>query len=561
MNKRLKIGTSDFRNTIEANGYYVDKTLLIKEVIDSEHEVLLFPRPRRFGKTLNLSMLRYFFDLNQKNTAALFTDLKIWQEEEKYRSMQGKYPVIYLTLKDIKNESFDEFVSSIKYLIIKLFEEHDYLLNSEVLRASEKMRYEQIISEKESTKIYENSLKDLSDYLYRFHNKKVVILIDEYDTPIHTAFYYNYYDKVISFMRNFLSAAFKDNVYLYKGVITGILRVSRESIFSGLNNLGVYSILSYHFSDKFGFTETETKDLLTYFKLIDNYEDIKKWYNGYKFGDTENIYNPWSIVNYVAKSAEGCQAHWVNTSSDELIRNRITEKNAESIRQDIEKLIKGETLSKILDENIVFANLDSEKELLWSLLTFSGYLTILKQEGDFHYIKIPNYEIQTLYRMIILDWLNISVKFSKSLLYETTTNLLENKIVEFEKNFKRLLGDTLSYFDISNEAEKIYHAYMLGMLAITRGEYLVKSNRESGDGRYDILLMPLESDKYGVVIEIKTLTKEATKEQIDAKLTEALAQISENEYYKELIDNNIGKRIELGIVFAGKNIAVRANSK
>ncbi len=561
MDKTLRIGTSDFRKYIESDGYFIDKTLLIKEVIDSTHEVLVFPRPRRFGKTLNLSMLKYFFDCNKKDTAKLFKDFEISRCEKKYTEKQGQYPVIFLTLKDVKKETFEGCIARFKSLLSDLYIEHNYLLKSDVLDANEKINFERIIKEEANIEKYEASLKHLSKSLSEYHKQSVLILIDEYDTPIHAGYSYNYYNQVISFMRNFMSDAFKDNEYLYKGVITGILRIARESIFSGLNNPGIFTILNYSFADKFGFTENETLQLLKDSGLADKIDMVRHWYNGYKFGDTENIYNPWSISNYIAMHREGFKPYWVNTSSDDLIRKRINEKDGDEIRNDIERLIKGETIEKNLNENMVFPDLNTDKELLWSLLTFSGYLTTVKNVKEKLYeLKIPNYEITTLFKEIILGWLNTSLKLGTSLLYKTVESLKTNQTEQFKIQFKKLIGDTLSYYDIATEPEKVYHAYVLGLLTIVSDEYVIKSNRESGDGRYDILLRPYDVNSYGIVIEIKTLPKDASKRQIAGKLSAALRQISKNRYYNELLENHVTNHIQIAMVFAGKDVHIKTKA-
>jgi len=556
--KELNLGYSDFKSIIENNNYFVDKSLLIKDIIKAEKTVLLFPRPRRFGKTLNLSMIKYFFDINQPENKNLFLDLKIWQTEQEIKDKQGKYPIIYLSFKDAKANSWDETYKYIISEIISLYTEHTYLLDNNILLEHEKNIYLNILNEKADITKYANSLKKLSEYIFRFYKQKPVILIDEYDTPIQAG-YKNFYDEVISFMRNLMSGAFKDNIFIYKGVITGILRVSKESIFTGLNNVSVFSILDNDFSDKFGFTENETKQILSDFEVTTDYEQIKKWYDGYKFGNTENIYNPWSLLNYALSFENGFKPYWVNTSSDELLKERLKERDANYTREQLLKLINNETIEKDIDENFIFSDLDTDKELLWNLLTFSGYLTIENKKDINNYtLKIPNYEIKFVFKNIIINWLNIDVKIRKTLLEQTTKYLINNDIEKFEIGFKQIIGDTFSYFDTKGEPENVYQSYVLGLLAIIGDDYIIKSNRESGNGRYDILLIPHNKNKYGIVIEIKQISrnKRETKnnfwERINTKITEALSQIEDNKYYKELIDCKISNIIKLPIVFAGK---------
>jgi len=555
--KRLKIGTSDYRNLIEANGYFVDKSLFVKEVIDSAHEVMLIPRPRRFGKTLNLSMLRYFFDVAQPDTAKLFEPYLIWQQGDYYAGQQGKYPVVYLSLKAAKSPDFEKSALFIKTILAKVYEQNRYLLEENILSLDERAKFEQILSGGAGMASYEFSLRDLSEYLYRHYGEKAVILMDEYDAPIHAGYQHGYYEEAIGLMKSLMGNTFKDNEFLQKGVITGILRISRESIFSDLNNLGVYSLLGHAFADKFGFTEEETAQLLAYFNLQDSFSQVKKWYDGYQVGDKAHIYNPWSIINFIERHTEGFKPYWVNTSSDELIKNRIAAKEAENIRANIEQLIKGEAIAKNIEENIVFADFAEDRELLWSLLVFSGYLTPVKdwQDGAFD-LKIPNYEIRTLFKKIVVEWLKREVKVRDNTLRLMVRSLVNNQIPEFEKHFRQLMGDTFSYFDIHTEPERVFQAYVLGLLGILGDDYIIRSNRESGSGRYDILLLPHNPSQYGVVMEIKQLKKGASEEQIRQQLREALGQITDNRYYKELLDHKVSNRIEMAMVFVGKEVYI-----
>ncbi|MEA3451390.1 MAG: AAA family ATPase, partial [Bacteroidota bacterium] len=373
----------------------------------------------------------------------------------------------------------------------------------------------------------------------------------------------------VSFMRNLLSGAFKDNANLYKGIITGILRVSKESIFSGLNNLSVYSILDEEFADKFGFTELEVEKIIEDFEKKSDYSKIKKWYNGYKFGDVTGIYNPWSILNFAVSKNERFKTFWTNTSANELIKNEIKKKDADNIRQEILKLINNEIIVKDIEENFVFTDLDTPKELLWTLLTYSGYLTIRNSVSRKEYeILIPNYEIKTVFQDTIIEWIQTDIKIIKSLLQNTANYLISNQIEKFEAGFKEIIGDTFSYYDTAKNHEYVYHSYILGLLAIIGDDYIIKSNKESGDGRYDIMLIPLPAEKihefsqrYGVVIEIKQIQKQQEKEKnedfnkrINKEIKFATNQIDRNKYYKELIDNKIEEKniIKIPIIFAGK---------
>ncbi len=556
--KKLDLGNSDFKSIIENNNYFVDKSLLIKEVIDCQSQVILLPRPRRFGKTLNLSMLKYYLDISQEDQENLFINLNIWQTENVIKEKYAKFPVIFISFKDAKDNSWQNCYNQIISEISDLYEKHNYLLAENLLSDNEKKYYNDVITKVANEVDFQRSLKKLSEYLQRFYNQRVVILIDEYDTPIQSG-YKKFYDKAISFMRNLLSGAFKDNKFLYKGVITGILRVSKESIFTGLNNVSVHTILDNDFSDKFGFTESETQQIMNDFEVPTDFQQIKNWYNGYKIGNTSDIYNPWSVLNYAIGHKNGFKTFWVNTSSNELLKEQLSDQNENYTRELLLGLVNNETIRKEIDENFVFPNLDKNKELLWSLLTFSGYLTSINKTGRKSYeLKIPNYEIKTVFQDIILDWLNSDIKIKQTLLIDTTKYLTNNEIDKFEKGFKKIIGDTSSYFDINGEPENVYQSYVLGLLAIIGDDYIIKSNRESGDGRYDILLIPHDKTKYGIVIEIKQITKEKKENEdnfskrINRKITEAKEQIENNKYFKELEQNKIEKIIKLPIVFAGK---------
>ena len=561
MRKKLKLGNSDFKNIIEADAYFVDKTLFIKEVLDSENDVILFPRPRRFGKTLNLSMLRYFFDKSMPENKNLFKDLKIWQCSEEIKQHCCKYPVINMSFKDAKAETWEKTLNHIKNEITQLFRNYKYLLKGDILDKYEIIDFDEILSGKANEVKYQRSIKNLSEYLQRYHNEKVIILIDEYDAPIQTG-YKNFYNQVVSFMRNLLSGAFKDNSNLYKGIITGILRVSRESIFSGLNNISVYSILNRQFSDKFGFTESEIQQILSDFKLLAKQEGIKKWYDGYKFGNTTNIYNPWSILSYILQYEEGFRTYWTNTSSNDLIREQINKKDANNIRAEILKLINNEIIVKDIEENFVFSDLDTPKEVLWTLLVYSGYLTIKEQiKLGVYELKIPNYELKIIFKKTVLDWIQTDIRIIKSLLERTTNHLINNEIVKFEQGFKEIMGDTFSYYDTAKTNEYVYQSYILGLLAIIGDDYIIKSNKESGEGRYDIMLIPHDRRQNGVVIEIKQIEKQKENEidedfakRINKQIELAKNQIDKNKYYKELIDNKIKSKniVKIPIIFAGK---------
>ena len=564
--KRLLKGHSDFEYMISNNGYYVDKTLFVKEFMEHGDHTLIIPRPRRFGKTLNLSMTEHFFDIRKPDSKQYFEEYNISKEKAFCEKHQNKYPVINLTLKSVGGLNWERCYKRLKGIIFKIFKEHDFLLNSGKLDDIEKQEIKNIIYKKEEQADYENSLINLSNYLFKHYDRKIIILIDEYDNPIIDGYRQGYYSEIIDFMQTFLGEAFKGNSYLEKGLITGILRVAKESIFSKFNNPGIYSITNHKFADKFGFTEPELIDLVNYFDAGELYEQIKQWYNGYKIGGTTDIYNPWSIIGFLMNREDGFRPYWINSGSDPLIKQKILEPDPKTNYDILQKLITGESIKKKLHENFVFKDMESHKELLWTLLTYSGYLTIDQYlEDDIYYLKVPNYEIRKVFKDIVVDWWEIKHRVNRFLLQDTVLHLINNRIEEFEKGFKDIMGDTFSYFDTGGEPEKVYQAYILGILAFIGDDYIIKSNRESGEGRYDIMLLPKNKTLHpnGVVMEIKQIENRENESQnelakrVNGKLKEAMNQIESKKYYKELLAHNVPKIIKLPIVFVGKEPYVR----
>ncbi|MEM8526482.1 MAG: AAA family ATPase [Bacteroidota bacterium] len=557
--KQLQIGHSDFKSFVEANGYFVDKTLLIQEVIDAPFQVLVIPRPRRFGKSLNLSMLKYYFDIRGKDN--LFKDYKIWQSGTKYKGERGKFPVIHISLKNGKALNFEDGRDGIYKAIIDVYREYAWLQEEDHLDKAEKEQFNAILGKIATSKDYEAALKTLSDFLFRYFGEKVYILFDEYDAPIHAAFNHGFYPEMIALMQSLMGNTFKDNIYLQKGVITGILRIAKESIFSDLNNPGIFTLLSTTFEDKFGFTTSEVKELLTNFEMIEDYEEVKKWYDGYTFGKAQHIYNPWSIVNYIALREDGFKTYWVNTSADELIKSRLLAKESESLREGVEKLIKGEVFREFIHENITFSDFHEDSELFWSLLVFAGYLSPVKKHGYNEFeLKIPNFEIKILFKSIVMDWFKKVIKIRQMTLKSMTRCLVSNQMEEFERYFRQIMSDTFSYFDIHTEPERVYQAYLLGLLGIMSDDYIIKSNREAGKGRYDILLLPRTSNKYGVIFELKQLDTKSSDKEIKIALEDALEQIRERAYAQELEAHQIIKRIEVAVGFQGKEIHLKWKS-
>ncbi len=522
---------------------------------------MLFTRPRRFGKTLNLSMLRYFFDLQHPENKELFNGLKISEDQDLMDTYCCQYPVIFLSFKDVKYETWEECYQQLIIMIAELFSEYEYLLDSDVISENDKKLFKQVTDRQAWAADYQNSLIFLSELLYRYHNKQVIILIDEYDTPIHQG-YDKYYNQVVSFMRNLLSAGLKDNSYLYKAVVTGILRVSKESIFSGLNNIAVYSILNHQFDDKFGFTENEVKQLLQYYGKDTFFEQVKDWYNGYCIGDQTEMYNPWSVLNFAADTKSEFRSYWTQTSTNALIKHEIRKHESEEIRSDIKTLLEGGTVAKDIVENFVFSDLETDKDLLWTLMLFSGYLTFTERVWHSTYrLRIPNYEVKTVFQETVVDWIKNELRIQKSLLDETLQALIQGRLSDFEQGFRKVMQDTFSYYDTQKFNEYVFHAYLLGLLAILGDYYEIKSNRESGEGRYDILLVPREQGFKGIVIEIKRTDRQGDKEsdeefneRVEKLLREGLEQLERREYYKGLVSKGLSDNeiVKVVIVFAGK---------
>ena len=538
--KQLPIGVSDFKELIEGNYYFIDKTNLLKEIVQDGAKVKLFTRPRRFGKTLNMSMLRYFFDIkNAENHRKLFTGLDI--RESSYFEKQGKYPVIYLSLKDIKEVSWQDCSRRIRKVLSDLFAEYKYLRDD--LDQRDLKNFDGIWLE-EADGNYFDALKDLSKYLLRYHEKKVVILLDEYDTPMVSAYENGYYEEAMTFFRNFYSAALKDNVCLELGVMTGILRVAKEGIFSGLNNLVVYSILDEKYSSSFGLTETEVEETLEYYQLEYNMEKVKEWYDGYLFGNTE-IYNPWSILNYI--SNQKLEAYWVNTSNNFLVYD-VLEKANMDIFEELQAVFQGKEIQKTLDYSFSFQELKNPQEI-WQLLVHSGYLKTEKNMGDHKYLlKIPNQEIYHFFEKSFLNRFLGGVDHFHTML----SALKQGEIAIFEKKLQDILLRNVSYYDVGQE-EKYYHNLVLGMILSLSKEYEIQSNVESGYGRYDIALEPRERTKAGFVLECKLAKSE---EELERKAQEALQQIEEKQYEVALKERGISKLIKLGLAFCGKKVKV-----
>jgi len=581
--KKLPIGVSDFKKMVTGNYYYVDKTLFIKEVIASSDTILLIPRPRRFGKTLNISMLKYFYDCcpakwvpgseqppvpsgggtephGNNNYKDLFASLAICEAGQEYLDKMGKHPVIFLSFKDIKDTDWESCLDNIKKLIQAEYARHYYLLESQKLLPHERDYFRKIIELTGNKSDYANSLEKLLIFLSRFYNKQAVILIDEYDAPVHAGYHYGYYDEIINFIRNFLGGGLKDvDQYLEKGVVTGIMPIAKESIFPGFNNPGIYTLLSSKFNDWFGLTEEEVKAILANFQVSDMLDQVQLWYNGYRFGG-KVIYNPWSIINFLNSAEKELLPYWINTSSNEIIETLLTRQGSE-LKEELEQLIRGESIEKPIDENIVLKYIAADEESLWSFLLMGGYLKQTGKRRDpasgkfFYTLSIPNEEVKATYTRIIDRY--FSTKIENEKLEVMLKALIAGDIKLFEKMLKMVVLAVFSYHDFGNEPEKVYHALVAGLLIWISNTHEVKSNRESGYGRYDIMIIPKDSAQTGYVIEFKSVDKDEN-ETVENAIKAALAQIEAKQYETELVERGIKNIKKLAIVFSGKEVFVKA---
>ena len=536
--KRLAIGIDDFRKIIKEDCYYVDKTKFIADVLQDASNVKLFTRPRRFGKTLNMSMLKYFFDVREsEENRELFNGLDI--EKSKYIDEQGKYPTILISLKSIKYETWEESLEQLKSLISNLYNEFEYIRES--LNESEIELFNDIWFKKENGE-YANSLKNLTSFLYKYYKKEVILLIDEYDIPLITAHKYGYYDEIINFYKIFLGEALKTNQYLKMGVLTGIIRVIRTGIFSDLNNLKVYSILEKKYSEFFGFTEEEVKEALQSFDIEEELVNVKYWYDGYKFGDSE-LYNPWSIINFL--DGRELKNYWVGTSENFLIKN-ILENSTSRTNEILEKLFNEEEVEEAITGTSDLSILMDSKEV-WELLLFSGYLTVKEKiDEDIYSLKLPNMEVKKLFKKEF-----INVHFGISLFRKTMEALKSLKFNDFEKYFQEIMLKSTSNWDTSKEA--FYHGLSLGMLSYLDNDYYVTSNFEAGFGRYDVVLEPKNKNNRAFILEFKVTDDENKLEKLSE---EAIKQIEEKRYDINLKSREIKEITFVGIAFYGKKLKV-----
>ncbi|ALF22677.1 ATP-binding protein [Fusobacterium animalis] len=536
--KKLPIGIDDFKKLIEKNAYYIDKTEYIEKILDDISEVKLFIRPRRFGKTLNMLTLKYFFDIeNKEENRKLFKNLYI--EKSEYFKEQGQYPVIFISLKGLKEKTWENCFNEIKALISKLYNEFEFI--KKVLNESELNIFDKIWLKKNDGE-YTNALKNLTSFLYKYYKKEVILLIDEYDAPLINAYEYGYYDEAILFFKVFYGEALKTNLYLRTGIMTGIIRVIKAGIFSDLNNLKVYSILDKEYSDFFGFTQEEVKKALEDFKIEYELPDVKSWYDGYKFGNSE-VYNPWSILNFLQHKE--LEAYWVKTSSNFLIKEALKNTNLD-VKESLENLFNGENVEEVITGNSDLSSLLSYHDI-WELLLFSGYLTIDKKiDKKLYSLRLPNREIKELFKDEFID-----ISFGESQFIKTMESLKRNKLEVFEKNLQKILLNSTSYQDTKNE--DFYHGLILGMTLYLDSQYYVTSNKESGLGRYDITIEPKNKNNKGYILEFKVTKNE---EDLEKEAKQAIEQIISKKYDISLKERGIKDIIILGVAFCGKLVKV-----
>ncbi|MCM1316421.1 MAG: ATP-binding protein [Clostridiales bacterium] len=558
--KPIPIGIEDFKEIIDKGYYFVDKTPIIKDILDSGSKVALFTRPRRFGKTLNMSMLKRYFERTDEDNSYLFDGLKIAGAGEKYKSYMGQYPVISISLKSMKQASFEESFFEYQTLIIEEFEKKRYTLECSEITFDERNQYEAICNRTAYKTSYATALRLLSKCLKKAHKTNVIVLIDEYDVPLENAYFNGFYNEMINLIRSVFESVLKTNDSLELAVLTGCLRISKESIFTGLNNLKVYSVSDASFSQYFGFTEQEVRELAEYYNLSKRFDEIKTWYDGYRFGKTE-IYNPWSVLNYIKDSVadNSCipDAYWVNTSSNSIIHELIV-KSDRRIRNDIETLIKGNSIDKPLYQDITYVNMNVKSDYIWSFLFHTGYLKPIKiyKKGIQTYFSavIPNLEIVTIYENTFRQWFDESIRIAdKSILLNA---VLDGDAETFELEVNRWLLKSISYHD---GYENFYHGFLVGLLEYS-DDYEVLSNRENGTGRSDIVIKNVLTNKKAVIIEIKSV-REKNGETLDGQCAEALKQIEDRQYEVNLKNEGYIDIIKYGIAFMEKKCRIKKADK
>lgn len=555
MKRQISIGNEGFENLREKKCFYIDKTYFIKQWWESDDISTLITRPRRFGKTLNMDMVRCFFSNHYKDRGDLFEGLSIWKDE-KYRKLQGTYPVIFLSFAEVKQPDYETAVQKIKRIIAKLYLKYPELLKGDVLTEYEKKQFQSVTPDMDDVTA-QSSLQDLCDYLTRYYNQKVIILLDEYDTPMQEAYMGGYWDEFTSFIRSLFNSTFKTNPYLERAIMTGITRVSKESIFSDLNNLNVVTTTSEQYATCFGFTETEVFQALDDFGLSPEQQMVKQWYDGFIFGSQKDIYNPWSITNFLKHRK--LRPYWASTSSNQLV-SRLIRTASSRIKEQMEELLQGNEIVVTFDEQIVFHQLDQNENAIWSLLMAAGYLKPEQVEyrGEllepWYYLKITNKETRAMFVGMFKNW--FLQKDSSYSQFMQALLLGDTEAMNYFMN--RLCLATFSYFDVGqDEPEKFYHGFVLGLMAEQMENYTLKSNRESGFGRYDVMLIPKKENLPAIIMEFKSKSRMYT-ETLEEALQKALQQIEEKNYDAELLALGIPKDHirHYGFAFEGKKVLI-----
>lgn len=552
--KPLPIGISDYIRAQEEY-YYVDKTLLIKDFLDKKPLVSLFTRPRRFGKTLNMDMLRVFFEISNEDTSKYFINKQIWKCGKEYQAHQGKYPVIFLTFKDVKFDSWTSTLDKIKGLLQEEYARHIEILDSNKISQYEKDYFLKILNGNANEVDISSALERLSKILAIHYKENPIIIIDEYDTPIQEGYIKEFYDEIISFMRNFFSGAFKDNKYLSYGFLTGILRISQESIFSGMNNISVHSLFDEEYESYFGFTEDEVKNMLSYYGKQDKETELKNWYDGYLFGKKE-IYNPWSVINYISRDCIP-QAYWANSGSNEILHEVMQTLNDDGVQR-LNALLQGNKVVARIDQNVIYRSIKENSQYIYSLLIVAGYLKpvtkFIQEDGNYLCeVKIPNKEIEAVYRSEVLSSLVSSGVIKRTTMDTIVESLFSNSYERLQLALSEYVNNSISFFDGSSES--FYHGLMLGLLALMDNQYIIKSNREAGDGRYDISLLPRQIKYPAIIIELK-YQKNITDDKLNTLAHQALSQINLLRYDSEFKNYGFEKVLKYAIAFSGKKVKV-----
>ena len=558
----LPIGITDYKELV-SNYYYVDKTLLLKEFLDSKPKVSLFTRPRRFGKTLTMNMIKTFFEISEEDNSIYFKDKHIWNFGKQYQDQQGKYPVIFITFKDVKYSSWQDTYQAIQHAIATEYQRHSILLESDKCDEYEKDYFRKVANGSISKVSMARALEVLSRMLNKHYGQSAIIIIDEYDTPIQQGYSAGFYQEVTGFMRNLLSGAFKDNPNLSYGFLTGILRIAKESIFSGLNNLKVHSILDEQYDEYFGFSKEEVKEMANYYDVLDKYEEICDWYDGYRFGDKE-IFNPWSVINYFSNNCKP-QAYWISTADNSIIRQIVSQADSDTT-EGLRQLLQGKSVSSYVDISLIYPEIKSDPTTIYSFLLSAGYLKIIKKELLYDgncicEIAIPNKEINFVYQKEILSSLSKHIPQPTVIAIQKAIN--SQDVDSLEKSLQKLLLNCISSFDYAHE--NFYHGLLLGICAILTDTYYLDSNKESGLGRYDIQLKPINKNLPGIIIEIKTLKSISEGNDIDQKLLQsaqtALNQIEEKQYVTEMKKQGISHFLKIGIALYKKQIKLLSKSE